>query len=645
MSNTQINIGVINQASVVTQTQVGKLLFTDEGKQYIIKSDGSKLKFTDILFVSALPITGLTEILYILTTDSSINYYDTIWKTAGGKSQIEKVSVLPSTNIDTNKLYLLSTDKSINAYDGTSWTKYGGSSSGNIGTKQVDETGLNNGMIPVFDTTSGKYKPQAVFSGSANPTGNGISQPLSSISMAQGDTQLLNHVGLTNNKVYFDIFEEILGGNINDTHNNFSSASNYILQDTNKLTFTGNKSQLKSGASCINAYKFEETSGTVCTDSKGLYNGVYHGTTSVTGLSGIGYARQFNGTSDYISYSNPVIPYNKDFTIKFDFKKTGFPTHYETLITNRNSNGLEVNINTSGVLTLNYFVAYPTGNGSFTYNISSYLDGIKHTIVFKYIHATKTIYLYIDDLVNSKANLTFNSALTVVGDLNFMVGYNNYTNYYYQGILDNLEIYNEAVDFSIANTNPTNLKTSNLSNYALSTINTINSLTIPVTVPTNTSIKILTSFDGRTNWLYRDGTGWHKYTGDLTIDWASSNSNTELQSYFTNLTITQLTTDLSSLGITPTNIDFSIQFITTDITTSPVVSSITMNYLSNSRYEQATIGKIDSTADYGLQRLSNSQTLIKRQSVVIGGTSSNVIVNMFDGSGGSGSIILGADEW
>ena len=65
MANPNINIGVINESNLSSQITTGKILFTDTGKQYIVKTDGNKLKITDILFVSSLPITGLTEILYI----------------------------------------------------------------------------------------------------------------------------------------------------------------------------------------------------------------------------------------------------------------------------------------------------------------------------------------------------------------------------------------------------------------------------------------------------------------------------------------------------------------------------------------------------------------------------------------------------
>lgn len=62
-------------------------------------------------------------------------------------------------------------------------------------------------------------------------------------------------------------------------------------------------------ANLVADYKFDETTGTTCIDSKGSYNGIYNGTTSVKGS--VGNARSFNGTSDYIQFNNPVIPLGK----------------------------------------------------------------------------------------------------------------------------------------------------------------------------------------------------------------------------------------------------------------------------------------------------------------------------------------------
>lgn len=77
MSNTPIQIGVINEVDLLTQTQVGKILYTETGKNFIIRTDGSKLQFTDLKIVDILPTTGISNILYLLSTDKSINLYNT----------------------------------------------------------------------------------------------------------------------------------------------------------------------------------------------------------------------------------------------------------------------------------------------------------------------------------------------------------------------------------------------------------------------------------------------------------------------------------------------------------------------------------------------------------------------------------------
>jgi hypothetical protein len=64
-------------------------------------------------------------------------------------------------------------------------------------------------------------------------------------------------------------------------------------------------------------YKFEETSGSICIDSKNTYNGTYYGTNSIAGTSGN--SRNFNGISDYIQFNDKVIPVGKK-SIKFKIK-------------------------------------------------------------------------------------------------------------------------------------------------------------------------------------------------------------------------------------------------------------------------------------------------------------------------------------
>lgn len=157
---------------------------------------------------------------------------------------------------------------------------------------------------------------------------------------------------------------------------------------------------------------------------------------------------------------------------------------------------------------------------------------------------------------------------------------------------------------------PSNVTTTDSSNLSLSKVTKINSLTIPVTASVDTSVKILTSFDGRKTWLYHDNSGWHSF-GTIGSEWTVSNSCTELQNYFTDLSITQLTADL---GYTPTTIDFMFQLETQDASVTPIVSAITMNYSMVGDFECADVGSYDDNcSSYGLKITSPTQLSLKNK--------------------------------
>jgi hypothetical protein len=177
-------------------------------------------------------------------------------------------------------------------------------------------------------------------------------------------------------------------------------------------------------------------------------------------------------------------------------------------------------------------------------------------------------------------------------------------------------------------TNPYYIATTLNSNYSLSTTDKINSLIIPVTIPANTSIKCLVSFDNKTNWCYHDGTGWHKYVGNLTQVLTNYNSNTDLQTYFTNLTITQLTSDLSNLGIMPTSLDLLAQLQTTYNTLTPILSAITMQYTNIPHDEFISYGDYsDMNSMLGIKRVNNNSIIVKNKTTSSKTIKMNLVLN------------------
>jgi hypothetical protein len=145
MANPNITIGVINENTLATQTQVGKILFTETGKNFIVKSNGDKLQITDVISVSTLPTTGITNKLYVLTSDYSLNIYDTSWhKISGGTGGSNQIVIgTTTTPTDTSKLFLDTTDNSkpiLKYHNGTAWVNISGSSVVAIDDTNVSET-------------------------------------------------------------------------------------------------------------------------------------------------------------------------------------------------------------------------------------------------------------------------------------------------------------------------------------------------------------------------------------------------------------------------------------------------------------------------------------------------------------------------
>lgn len=104
----------------------GCLYFTKSGKLKLGDSSGNLLNIASLQVVDSLPLTPITEIGYILTTDNSVNYYTTQWNKISTSNQI---LVQNTTPIDTNKLWLDNADLTmprLKYYNGTDWV------SGNI---------------------------------------------------------------------------------------------------------------------------------------------------------------------------------------------------------------------------------------------------------------------------------------------------------------------------------------------------------------------------------------------------------------------------------------------------------------------------------------------------------------------------------
>lgn len=202
----------------------------------------------------------------------------------------------------------------------------------------------------------------------------------------------------------------------------------------------------------IAEYKFDETSGNTCIDSVGNYNGTYNGTQSVVGVKNN--ARVFNGTSDYISFGNQVIPSGKK-TISFKIKVEDVPDEESYVIENSNQdssfNGIRIIVSPNG----NIGVASDQGVlGKYRYIITSpnsICDSTWHTVLFTWDGTTEvdSVKLYVDNLTIPVVTTTALSTETKASSKTLSIGRSNnlYAYRYFKGELDELEIYNEVVDY------------------------------------------------------------------------------------------------------------------------------------------------------------------------------------------------------
>lgn len=666
MSNIDINIGVINESSVSSQTQVGKILFTDQGNQYIIKSDGSKMKISDIITVSSLPTIGQANKIYILSTNFSLNYYDSSWHVLSGGNQIIVGTTAPT---DTTKLFLDITDKTkpvLKWYNSTttSWinisstvdtstlldkTTYKGSADGIV--KKADTlTGLVSTSTQIDNTVNNSISPNianrsngrvVTYNGStgeeewADITITGVvgSTQITTISdttILSGSEQVFVHPSSTN--IVVSIEEQIAGSTVTDTHLDFSDSSKYSLQDSGKILVGSNKVQLDIYTKLLmhmddSTFK-DECEHVVTNTGVTLNNSIYKFGTGSAYFNGSSYLTLVNTSTLDLSSSDFNIGFSTDCLIS---STTGLG-----VISKRNANttaGWTIYIANNKV--------YFTGkiNGIWTDPIIS--GTILNPSPWNYIELDRKgniLYLFTNGLLSNTItisgsidNTSTNIVVGTVGgttegiytgyidEIEIQIGLSRHTSSYLLPITAN------GTPYLTTNT-PTYLKTTGTSNFSLTTIDTITSLTIPVTLPSaNTTCKILTSFDNGVNWLYRSSGIWYKYTGDLTTSWTSSNSNVELQTYFTNLSLTTLTTDLSSLGIVPVSFDMAFQLNTQLLSETPSVSAITMVYTNKPHNEFASYGRYsDSYAEFGVKRVSNSQLAIKN----LQSTSKTIKVNI-----------------
>jgi uncharacterized protein (TIGR02145 family) len=129
-------------------------------------------------------------------------------------------------------------------------------------------------------------------------------------------------------------------------------------------------------------------------------------------------------------------------------------------------------------------------------------------------------------------------------------------------------------------TSPSYITTADSTQINTSTYQNISGISFTQTLPTNTNLKYLVSFDGRTTWKYWDGSSWT--TSSLDDLQTNGNSNTELEALDSD--------DWAATGGfgagTTTTLDFAIDLSTTDDSVTPELDQISVSYLMGGNQSQ-----------------------------------------------------------
>lgn len=131
-------------------------------------------------------------------------------------------------------------------------------------------------------------------------------------------------------------------------------------------------------------------------------------------------------------------------------------------------------------------------------------------------------------------------------------------------------------------------------------VKTINSIAFTTTTPTNTGIKMLVSFDGRTTWKKWNGSSWATHTGGL------SNLST-------GNTLAEVVTGLTaySVQVADTFLDLAWDLSTSDASVTPSIDAVSINYDEDTYYDMASVGSYASGAEFGVRRLTATTTKVK----------------------------------
>jgi hypothetical protein len=156
--------------------------------------------------------------------------------------------------------------------------------------------------------------------------------------------------------------------------------------------------------------------------------------------------------------------------------------------------------------------------------------------------------------------------------------------------------------------------TTDANRFSFTGVGVVNSVTPTYASPVGTQLTWLVSFDGRITWKKWNGTSWEVHAGGLT-NVANGCSTAQVQAG-----LTAYTPQSGETGL-----DFAWGFHSTDFAESPSLNSISISYDEGERYDPCSIGSYGSMAEFGVRRISPTQTKVKNQT----GTTQRVFAGVF----------------
>lgn len=211
-------------------------------------------------------------------------------------------------------------------------------------------------------------------------------------------------------------------------------------------------------------------------------------------------------------------------------------------------------------------------------------------------------------LIDTKSSLTWNNAEwkeVLIQNPQFYKHYAVHFLYSSYGyiVLGELELYDYFKEHPVE---PKYVTTTDQNHFPLDIVGKINSVTINSTIPTNTSIKCLISFDNRLTWKYKSGSNWLEAPNGLldleTLGMTPVEAKNALSGYTLNFP-----------DATEEAIDWAFSLKTTDLHVTPSIDQITYNYNERSHFELCTVGRYGSNTDYGVKRVNPTTTRFKKQ--------------------------------